>query len=100
LTVEHRAARSLKPMKIELVEAGEALTLELAAPAEKAREAPSSLDERITAALAGANRSLPFAELKSRCRVPPAILYERLAALAASGHLARNEEGYRIASTG
>jgi len=56
LAVEHRAAPALKPMKIELVEAGEALALQLVERADAAAPVPSSLDDRITAALADAVR--------------------------------------------
>jgi hypothetical protein len=46
--------------------------------------APTSLDERVMAALADAKRALPFAKLRSRCRVRAATLYQRLAALTAA----------------
>ena len=81
LTVEHRAAASQKPIKIELAQSGEALALQLVAPGEPVIPAPSSLDERITSALAEAASPLPFGELRSKCRVRAATLYERLAAL-------------------
>src|SRR5262244_1849700 len=50
LTVEHRAAPSQKPIRIELVEAGEALALHVPDRSEPATVAPSSLDERIASA--------------------------------------------------
>jgi DNA-binding Lrp family transcriptional regulator len=58
---------------------------------------PSSLDERITAALAVAASPLPFAELRSRCRVRAATLYERLAALTAAGRIDKKGDGYHLA---
>jgi RecA-family ATPase len=97
LTVEHRAAASQKPMKIELAQTGEALALQLVAPGEPATPTPSTLDERITSALAAAPTPLPFAELRSHCRVRAATLYERLAALTTSGRIAKAGEGYRLA---
>jgi len=97
LSVEHRAAPALKPMKIELVEAGEALALQIVERSEPAQPVPSSLDERITAALAVTSSPLPFAELRSRCRVRATTLYDRLAALTASGRIAKCGEGrYRL----
>jgi hypothetical protein len=97
LAVEHRAAPALKPMKVELVEAGEALALQLVERSETEAPAPNSLDERITAALVAAASPIPFAELRSQCRVRAATLYERLAALAASGRIARSGDGgYRL----
>jgi len=96
LTVEHRAAPALKPIKIELIEAGEALALELAAPAEAAKQLPSPLDERITAALTDATRPLPFSELRGLCRVRTASLYERLAALTTAGRVIKSDHGYRL----
>lgn len=97
LTVEHRAAPSLKPMKLELVEAGEALALQLVERTDAAAPVPSSLDERITAALANAASPIPFAELRSKCRVRNATLYERLAVLTATGRIVKTEDaGYRL----
>jgi len=97
LSVEHRAAAALKPMKIALVEAGEALALQLVERSETEAPAPSSLDDRITAALAAATSPLPFAQLRSHCRVRTATLYERLAALTATGRIAKDSDGsYRL----
>src|SRR5262245_31584935 len=97
LAIEHRAAPALKPMKVELVEAGEALALQLVERSEAEPPVPSSLDERITAALATAASPLPFADLRSQCRVRAATLYERLAALAASGRIVKaGDGGYRL----
>jgi hypothetical protein len=93
LAIEHRAAPALKPMKIELVEAGEALALQLVERSEAEPPAPTSLDERIMAALAAAPSPIPFAELRANCRVRAATLYERLAALAASGRIVRSGDG-------
>jgi hypothetical protein len=97
LTVEHRAAPSRKPMKIELAQAGEALALQFVDRSDPATPVPSSLDERITAALADAASPLPFGELRSRCRVRAATLYERLAALTTRGRITRvGDGGYRL----
>jgi hypothetical protein len=97
LTVEHRAAPSQKPMRIELVEAAEALALQVADRSEPATPAPSSLDERIASALADAAFPLPFGELRSKCRVRTATLYERLAALTATGRIVKaGDGGYRL----
>jgi hypothetical protein len=97
LTVEHRAAPSQKPMRIELVEAAEALALQVADRSEPATPAPSSLDERIASALADAASPLPFGELRSKCRVRSATLYERLAALTATGRIVKaGDGGYRL----
>src|SRR5499433_1440081 len=85
LTIEHRAAPSLKPMKVELVEAGEALALQLVERSETEAPAPSSLDERIAAVLTAAASPMLVDELRSKCRVRTATLYQRLAALTAIG---------------
>jgi RecA-family ATPase len=97
LTVEHRAAPSQKPMRIELVEAGDALALHVADRSDLVTPAPSTLDERIAAALADAASPLPFGELRSKCRVRTATLYERLAALTATGRIIKaGDGGYRL----
>jgi len=98
LSVEHRAASALKPMKIELVEAGDALALQLVERSEPAVPVPVSIDERIMAALAAAASPIPFADLRSHCRVRTATLYERLAALIATGRIVKagDSGGYRL----
>jgi hypothetical protein len=97
LSAEHRAAPSLTPMTIELAQRGDALALEVVDRRDPAMPAPSSLDERITSALADVDRPLPFAELRGRCRIRAATLYERIAALAAAGRLIKTDNGYRLA---
>ena len=97
LSVEHRAAPSRRRMTLELAQRGDALALEVVDRRAPVTPAPSSLDERITSALADADRPLPFAELRARCRVRAATLYERLAALAAAGRLVKTDDGYRLA---
>jgi len=98
LTIEHRAAPSQKPIKIELMEMGEALALQVVDQPAASKPTPRSLDERITAALSGAAAPLPFAELRSHCRVRNATLYERLAALSADGRIVKCGGGYRLPS--
>jgi hypothetical protein len=97
LTIEHRAAPSPKLMRIELVQSGEALALQLANDREPAPPVPSSLDERIASALAGAASPIPFAELRSKCCVRATTLYQRLSALTASGRIVKaGNGGYRL----
>jgi len=59
---------------------------------------PSSVDERITAVLAGANRAAPIAELRAICRLRNITLYERLTAMTDAGHLVRSSEGYLLST--
>jgi len=97
LAVEHRAAPSAKPMRIELVQRGDALALEVVEQPATMTPAPTSLDQRIMAALADAVRPLPFAKLRARCRVRAATLYQRIAALDAEGRISKTDDGYRLA---
>lgn len=97
LSVEHRAAPSMTPITIELAQRGTALALEVVDRRDTATPPPSSLDERITATLAGADAALPFAELRACCRVRATTLYERLAVLADTGRVVKTEDGYRLA---
>ena len=98
LTVEHRAAPAMPSVTLELAQRTNALALEVSEPRTPQTPAPSSVDERITTALAGVDHPLPFAELRARCRVRTATLYERLAALTATGRLGKSDQGYRLAS--
>ncbi len=74
LTVEHRAAPAMPSVTLELAQRANALALEVIEPRMPQTPAPSSVDERITAALTDVNRPLPFAELRARCRVRTATL--------------------------
>lgn len=97
LTVEHRAAPSLPGMTLDLAQRDDALALEVQPSAAASAPPPSSIDERITAALMSANGTLPIARLRAICRVRNATLHERLTALTQSGRLVRGVEGYRLA---
>jgi hypothetical protein len=100
LTVEHRAAPPLGPMAVALTQRGPAFALEVVdrpEPAITSAPAPNTLDDRILAALAETEASMPFADLRARIRVRAATLYQHLAALAAAGRLAKTEAGYRLA---
>jgi hypothetical protein len=98
LSVEHRAAPSIPPVSLELAQRGAALALEAVDRRAPVAPASSSLDERITSALAETGQPLPFADLRSRCRVRAATLYERLEALADGGRIVKAGGGYRLAS--
>ena len=89
LTVEHRAAALTEADKDRTCPIGRGF----GPPTRRSREpeipGPSTLDERITSALAEAASPLPFGELRSKCRVRAATLYERLAALTTSGRIVK-----------
>jgi hypothetical protein len=96
LTIEHRAAPSPPSIALELAQRGDALALEVVESTVAIASPPSSVDERITAALAAANRAVPISELRAICRVRNITLYERLTAMADAGHLVRSSVGYRL----
>ncbi|HEY5168802.1 MAG TPA: AAA family ATPase [Thermoleophilia bacterium] len=99
LTVEHRAAPAIPSVTLALTQRADALALELAQPYDQPEpDATSpSVDERITAALADADRPRPFSELRAACRIRNATLYERLAAMTAAGVIAKSGDGYHLA---
>jgi AAA domain len=98
LTVEHRAAPSMPPMALELAQRGDTVALEVVAP-RRAEAVPTSIDERITTALAHAGGPVQLQDLRIACRVRNASLYARLAALIESGRIARSPDGYRLSAT-
>jgi hypothetical protein len=99
LTVEHRAASAIPSVTLALTQRADALALEPAQPYDQPEpDATSpSVDERITAALAGADRPRPFSELRAACRIRNTTLYERLAAMTAAGVIAKSGDGYHLA---
>ena len=60
LTVEHRAAPAMPSVTLELAQRANALALEVVERRMPQTPAPSSVDERITAALTDVDRPLPF----------------------------------------
>jgi len=95
LAIEHRAAPSPKPLTIELAQRGDALALEVADRREPVEPTPTSLDDRIMAILADADQPIPFADLRARCRVRTATLYERLSDLTTAGRIVKDGDSYR-----
>jgi hypothetical protein len=98
LTIEHRAAPSPPSLALELHTDRDALALRVAQPVTEPPPAPTSVDERITAALLDAAGALTVNELRTQCRVRNATLYERLAALTHAGRIQRTSDGYRLAA--
>jgi hypothetical protein len=97
LAVEHRAAPSVPALVLELTQRGDALALEVVERRPAGEPLPTSVDERITRALAEAGRPVSFPDLRAACRVRTATLYERLATMTAGGLLAKDGAGYRLA---
>ena len=97
ITVEHRAAASMPPITLELVQRDSALALELRSPSRPSEPASNPIDERITQALEAAGGPMPIAELRKICRVRNATLHDRLTALSRTGHLLHDSHGYRLA---
>jgi len=98
LTVESRAASAMPSVTLQLAQRANALALEATQPhgePEPSAE-PASVDDRLTAALAAADRPRPFSELRACCRVRAATLYERLAAMTAAGYIIKSAAGYRL----
>jgi len=95
LIVEHRAAPSPSPLSIELASRGPALALEVVERAKPVADAAPSLDDRIAAVLAEAQAPLQFADLRAKCHVRTATLYQHLATLTASGRVIKQGDCYR-----
>jgi hypothetical protein len=95
LTVEHRAAAAMQGVTLELAQRDNALALE---PVQFERNPePTSVDQRITAALADGEQPKPFSELRASCRVRTTTLYERLAAMTTAGLVVKSADGYCLA---
>lgn len=99
LTAEHRAAPASDPIPLTLAAAGDALALAVCHREPPVTPAVTSLDERITTALATASGPLSVAQLRPLCRVRNATLYRHLAALCSQGVLAKSAAGYRLTAS-
>jgi RecA-family ATPase len=100
LTVEHRAAAAMPDVALELIQHDKALALEPVSSDHQPehRVEPTSVDQRIAAALADGDQPRSFAELRAFCRVRTTTLYERLAAMTTAGLVAKSANGYSLAS--
>jgi AAA domain len=97
LSVEHRAAPSMRPLTLELATNRLGVALRIVDRAPAPIETPSSVDDRIIAALTESRRPLSFPELRGLCRARSATVYERIAALTAIGRVSKSSQGYRLA---
>ena len=66
LTVEHRAARSMPALTLELAKHTHAIALNVVERPTSPDLRQASVDERIIAALTNIDQPLPFAELRAR----------------------------------
>ena len=98
LTAEHRAAAAIPNLTLTLAQRADALALEPVQANDQPtpEAAPSSVDQRIIAALSNADRPRPFSELRAACRTRTATLYARLAAMTAAGCIVKAADGYRL----
>jgi AAA domain len=96
LTVEHRAAPSIRPLTLELATNRIGVALRIVDRTPASVEPPSSLDDRIIAALSESQRPLSFPELRGQCRARSATVYERISALIAAGRVSKSSQGYRL----
>jgi hypothetical protein len=97
LTVQHRAAATMPSVTLELAQRDNALALEPVCQPER-DVGPTSVDDRITAALAECGKPRPFPELRASCRVRTTTLYQRLAAMTAAGIVVKSSDGYCLAA--
>jgi len=106
LAVEHRAAPSTTGITIELREHGDALALEVVAPADNGAADASIVDEanaptaveRVQRALAETEGPITVAALRASCRIRTATLCDLLADLVRHGRVRRTPDGYVAAA--
>ena len=102
LTIEHRAAPSPnEPIELSLKADGERVALEIIDPSQKSLEATADtedLTDRVTRILAEADRPLPIAEIRGRCKVRMATLCSAMAALTEQQRVVRSANGYALFS--
>jgi hypothetical protein len=101
LTVEHRAAPSLDPIPIQLIQTGAALALALCdqphPPSERSPRGISSR-QRVLDVLAQADRPLSLLEVRQRSGLRTATVCQVLHDLVAASQLRRGVEGYQPAA--
>jgi hypothetical protein len=102
MTIEHRAAPSpTEPVELTLRAEGERLALQISVTAHKSpavTDEPEDLAERVTRILAAADRPLPMAEIRGRCKVRMATLCAAMAKLTEQQRVVRAANGYAVAS--
>jgi RecA-family ATPase len=98
LTVEHRAAAAIAGITLELTQRDDALALQPANAdhQDELRGQATSIDQRIAAALAEGEQPRSFAELRASCRLRAKTLYQRIAAMTATGIVTKSANGYSL----
>jgi hypothetical protein len=97
LTVEHRAAPSLDPIPVQLLEQGTALALTTIDPSTRPSQniTPSlSPQQRVLQALIQIHQPISVQQLRQHCRLRTSTLCQVLQALCAQGQVRRQREGY------
>ena len=101
MTVEHRAARGLNDIEIELADDGQgaALRLRRQVPVE-AVPAPQTAEQRIVEVLAEADKPLSQAQIRKRAAARNATVSATLQELVRDGRVERaSKAGYRLTAT-
>jgi hypothetical protein len=85
---------------LELIQRDDALALEPVQSDHQPKRPlePSSVDQRIIAALADGEQPRPFSELRACCRICTTTLYKRLTAIIAAGLVVKSPDGNSLAS--
>lgn len=97
LSVEHRAAPSIEPVPLKLVQENTALSLVVTRPSEPVAQARLAPTERVLLALRKLNRPATIQILRPLCGIRTATLCSTLDELARAGTLCRSPDGFRLA---
>ena len=97
LSLEHRAARSIADLRLELSPEEPALALRVV-DAEHDDSRPLDVHQRVVGALRDAGAPLRVQQLRRACRMRTQTLILALRQLADRGTVERSNEGYRLAS--
>ncbi|MCP3980172.1 MAG: AAA family ATPase [bacterium] len=94
LTIEHRAARSPEPMRLELAAEGDTTSLRVVADGTADSASASCLDERIVELISSVDGPMTRTALRDRLRVNNQRLGDALRRLEDEHKIVRNEQGW------
>lgn len=97
LSVEHRAAPSIEPVSLKLVQQDAALSLVLTRPAEPLARTSLAPTERVLLALRKLDRPATVQTLRPLCGIRTATLCSTLDELVRAGTISHAHDGFRLA---
>mgnify|MGYP001576180233 CR=1 FL=1 len=96
LDIEHRSAPSLEGINLEIIQASDAVILEIVEEKKVVPISSSTVEEKIIAVLTGANAPVSLSDLRQCCRIRKQTIVRILAELERAKEIVKTPTGYQL----